>query len=54
MNDPDVFDVQKWLPDQLIWWACVWPMPSAAQTRPIISILDRRNILIQGLIVPSS
>lgn len=54
MDNLGVIDVQEWLPDQLIWWACVLPVPSAAQTRPIISILDRRKILIQGLIVPYS
>lgn len=54
MDNLGVFDAQKWLPEELIWWTCVRSVPSAAQARSIIPVLDRRIILIQGLITPSS
>ncbi len=54
MDNLGVFDAQKWLPEELIWWACVRPVSSVAQYRSVFPILDSRIILIPGLIVPSS
>ena len=54
MDNLGVFDAQRWLPEESIWWACIRPVSSAAQIRSIIPVLDKRVIRIQGLIVPSS
>ena len=45
MDNPDVLDAQRWLPERLIWLLADNQYSPIARTQPITPILDRRILL---------